>query len=180
MNWRDVKIDEMHKELEELKFVAEYPREFLLAYFKNLKQKLEIIMQSSIRPLINKELYLERIKTFELECLSSVSNYTKQIVSNESIYLIQMKLDLLSRNYILIDNFKEQCKEIDYLIYDELYRLQKYLFRSKTLIFLERKFNFTDECLICYDKKIKLILVNEFFGKKGLEIIRYVLILFDI
>ena len=78
------------------------------------------------------------------------------------------------------NKFKEQCKEIDYLIYDELYRLQKYLFRSKTLIFLERKFNFTDECLICYDKKIKLILVNEFFGKKGLEIIRYVLILFDI
>ena len=95
MNWRDIKIDEMHKELEELKFVAEYPREFLLAYFKNLKQKLEIIMQSSIRPFINKELYLERIKTFELECLSSVSNYTKQIVSNESIYLIQMKLQFI-------------------------------------------------------------------------------------
>ena len=54
-------INKTVKELEELKFVAEYPREFLLAYFKNLKQKLEIIMQSSIRPFINKELYLERM-----------------------------------------------------------------------------------------------------------------------
>jgi len=83
-----------------------------------------------------------------------------------------MKLDALSRNYFLNDNFKEQVKEIECSIYDELYRLQKCLFRGKTLICLEKKMNFPEDCFVCYEKKMKLILVNEFFGKKGLEIIR--------
>lgn len=183
MNWRDIKIDDMHKELDELRFVSEYPREFLLAYFKNLKQKIEtIITQKSsssaqTKPTIyltdKKESLIDRIKQFEFECLSSVSLYNKQIVSPDTLNLIQAKLDSLSRCYILNDNFKEQVKEIDCLVYDELYRLQKYLFRGKTLVYLEKKLNnYSDDCFVYYDRKMKLILVNEFFGKKGLEIIK--------
>jgi hypothetical protein len=208
MNWRDLKVDEMYKELDELKFVADYPREFLLAYFKNLKQRIETSLSCSFSScsstaathrsvvtspssssssssasvsassLSRSSLYFQRdtqfdrIKLFELECLSSVAQYSKQIVSLENICAIQMKLDSLSRNYFLNDNFKEQVKEIECSIYDELYRLQKYLFRGKTLICLEKKMNYSDECFTCYEKKMKLVLVNEFFGKRGLEIIR--------
>lgn len=171
----------LNKDLDALKSLFQLPRLYLSDFFTDLKRDIDLaVMQHGLN--INRDnteqhntlskvwvSMVDRVCQFENECYQKCRlnkfnpNVNKEL--SETITLIETKLQNLTT--------KEDAKEINELIYDNVYQLEKIIFINKTITFVDKKI-----CKLCelfneMDVKItfgKLLIVNnQYFGKRGLN-----------
>lgn len=141
-----------------------FPVEFLTNHFKILKTKIDYAALNLLATCYNYknqvkinetwDLICYKLKIYEKECISNcLLNLTDEL-SNEitdKIKLIEIKM-----NSILIDYNLKHFKDLEQIISDVIYRLQKFLFLNKSYLFVEKKSN---------NNYVKNIDMNTFFGK---------------
>ena len=193
MSWKNAKLAEINKQIENLKLIFECRRLYLANYCSELRTIVDLAQYNKIigcekdENLKNKikenwNLMIAFIDSFESECLKKSANnrlgetLTKQV--NQTILSIQIKMNDLDHMED-DDLFDKQTEAIDDLIYENIYAIERILFQKKTLFFFES--NDTLKDYMNPDTMFgKLIFIrNEHFGKRGIQfLIKYLLILF--
>lgn len=129
-------IDELRDQLDVLKSIYDSPLSYLTQFFFNLKNdvanaftlKLETSEEPSAKAKLN-ENWNEinaKIGAFEAECKQKLAPVE---LDEEKMSLIEMKLESYN---------EDLYAEINDLIYDETYKIEKILFLNKTMVFLDR------------------------------------------
>ncbi len=176
-------MDDLHKQIDELRIMFLFPVEFLTNHFKSIKSKIDSAAINLLTTCYNYrnqlkineswELMCSRLKAYEKECINNcMLNLTDSLCDDitDKIKEIELKLNILSIEY----SFK-CAKELEQLITDETNRLQKFFFMNKSFIFVEKKSNSQNSLKAQLDLSTyfgKLICIsNEYFGKTGTEYI---------
>lgn len=150
MNWRDARTEKLFSNLVELKLIFEFPKEYLTHHFKGLKNRVDtsalnlISLYNTNKSLIDKinecwELIINKIKQYELDCLTNlhVTNLADEnSTTAHRIKQIETKLNNLSENE---KSNSTQSTLIEQMLNDELFKLEKIVFQSKCLLYLDNK-----------------------------------------
>lgn len=191
-----ITINSLQSDLEDLQSLYQTPRLNLNNYFISLRSEIDLAVakQSTIKTTndIIKQLndnyikMIDLVNGYEQECFKKrhkntfKPNESKQAL--EAIQFIKEKIDYLiikerEQDENQADNdedFSLNIIEIENLIYDETFNLEKIILLNKTMIFLdesckvENLFNKMD--YLCTAGKL-LVIQNEYFGKRGLNLI---------
>lgn len=174
--------------LDELKWTIESPKIFLFDHFSNLINKIDFAaarQSQNVKNIRNNENLMkinqvwnrmfDVIKAFEMECFESLNEKLLSNSFNEAIESTNEAIKSIEAN---LKRYKElssaEIDQIDELLYQEMNRIKKILFRNKSLIFFDRQHQQKD--ILIFNKMKnniffgKLIFVkDQFIGEMGLD-----------
>lgn len=171
-------MEDLNKQVDDLRIMFLFPAEFLTNHFKNLKSKIDSAALNLLTTCYNMknqakineswEQIIQKLKQYEKECLTNSITNLKEDFSNETtdkIKQIELKLALLS-----IDYNQKAARELEHLIADEMNRLQRFFFLNKTFLFVEKKTSNKTLDLSAYFGKL-ICITNEYFSKNSTDFI---------
>jgi hypothetical protein len=143
------KMDEIKKQIDELKQMQQFPRYYLSKYFDQLKAQVDV---KYVLKLDEKEKYLEiirHIESFEKDAYNkwnskSINTFDNEINSIEEKLKINLNLTDITK---LIDEVK--------------YRIEKTLFSNKSILFIEKPI------FDCVSNSFLLIINDEYISTKN-------------
>jgi len=168
-------MSDLMKKLDELKLMLEYPFMYLSDYFAALKNQVDLVFASKQLTasgeqlsLINKtyEKIIHRVELFENECFKKRKNSSEHGIGE----LDQIRSKVFSLERILNSQISSNINELDTQIQHAKQLVQRYLFRNKTIVFLEKLImpKETNENYL-YNLREKLLIVNdEFISDNGI------------
>lgn len=183
---KDNILNRIHKELSELKSAIEFPRLHISNYFTAIRTEidLEIAKQFILVPNDSKETlnknyseFIGRLDTLETECLNRCSNTLQNdlaIQISVSLRTIETRIkSIIKRQHYDIYDFLYLAHEIDDLIYETQFQIEKSLLLNRTCVYLTKTSSLLDLFTSMSDSNSgKLIVItNSYFAKRGLSFI---------
>ena len=159
MNWKDPKTEKLYSNLVELKLLFEFPKEYLTHHFKGLKNRVDasalnlLSLYSTNKLVIDKindcwEAIINRIRQFELECLSysaslmcnSNSNNNSNLAEESSSMTAQRIRSIETKlNYLTEQSSMMSIAHVEQMLNDELFKLERIVFQNKSILYLDNK-----------------------------------------
>jgi hypothetical protein len=161
--------EEINKNFEKLKQIFQFPRFYLSEYFTNLKTEVDLAFsleeqQADDRTEFKKNWVdmIQRIENFEQECFKKKKTNVFNDVISDQVKFIEL-------------NLNDFNLDIQSLIDETIYKIEKELFLNKTLIFLDESKCQTDilQNFNTENTVGKLVFINnEYFDQNDLELIK--------
>lgn len=168
-------MEEIKKDLEELKKHTETPMLFLIDYFQNVLATVDFAAENFMlnigtdnenRETINKnrKLIIEIIQSYENDCYKSLKKRGENN-SNENINLIEHKLKEFENN----NSNKDLEENLKFLIDEQIFVLHSRLFLNKFMIFADISHEKCNSNSTCFGKLF--VINNQYVSKKSVEYI---------
>jgi len=171
-------IKKLDNKLEQLKFIFECPRLFICNYFNDLRSKIDLafvekmfyLNDKTIKQKLNENWtkMIDLIDSIEMRLmlLSKTTNKFSSVLSQE----ISKKIEFIEK---LIKQTTNEFKDIDYLISEQIFKIEKFLLQNQTLVFINEtncKINNLFNKLNSQYSPGKLIFIkNEYFSVESIQ-----------
>lgn len=177
-------LKRMAKSIADLKFQFEFPRLYLSNYFEELRNEIDLSIAKKMQQKPNEEIkrkltedyiqIIDRINSFENSCfkIRAANKFSNEFSDRikHSIEIIDAKVTHLKRRkHPDIYDFMYYVLEIDDLVYEVHFQIEKLLFQNKTILFLDKETAKISKLFdTIFDCKL-IIISNGYFSKKGLN-----------
>jgi hypothetical protein len=181
------KLKQINRKFIQLKLASYNANEYIYNYFSDLRNEVDLAANSELAANDNKDqikeseltdnwiALIDQIKSYEKECLSSrtiCNSIAEQVKAHRCVEMVNRKLNELNSQA----DKNEAFQNIDHLLDEEIYKIEKSLFCNKTMIFLDKN---KCELKALFNKMNlnvtlgKLIFItNEYFGKLSIETLK--------
>ena len=154
MNWKDPKTEKLYSNLVELKLIFEFPKEYLTHHFRGIKNRVDssalnlISLYSNSKLLVDRindnwEVIINRIRQFELECLSHSASlmHNNNTVADESAALTAQRIRSIETklSYLTEHSSMMSIAHVEQMLNDELLKLERIVFQNKSILYLDNK-----------------------------------------
>ena len=175
-------ITELKKEFVQLKSLYDFPRLYIISHFSDLRNEANLAFSSlnhssRIENIKTKDLnwtkITERINEFKTECLDFLIDNKSfaDIITTEQIDSFEKSLFEAIKS-----NKQESLQRVKELIYGYTFKLERIVFRNKTLIFIERSKSKHEHLFLkmnpCTTAGKLILVTNEYLGRRGLEMLK--------
>ena len=186
-------IKKLDNKLEQLKFIFECPRLFICNYFNDLRSKIDLafvkkmfyLNDKSIKQKLNENWtkMIDLIDSIEMRLmlLSKTTNKFNSVFSQEISKKIEFIEKLMKQTAVI--NKTNEFKDIDYLISEQIFKIEKFLLQNQTLVFINEtncKINNLFNKMNSQYSPGKLIFIkNEYFSVESIQyLLEYIKIFF--
>ena len=176
-------IKKLDNKLEQLKFIFECPRLFICNYFNDLRSKIDLafvkkmfyLNDKSIKQRLNENWtkMIDLIDSIEMRLmlLSKTTNKFNSVFSQEISKKIEFIEKLIKQTAVI--NKTNEFKDIDYLISEQIFKIEKFLLQNQTLVFINEtncKINNLFNKMNSQYSPGKLIFIkNEYFSVESIQ-----------
>jgi hypothetical protein len=176
-------IKKLDNKLEQLKFIFECPRLFICNYFNDLRSKIDLafvkkmfyLNDKSIKQKLNENWtkMIDLIDSIEMRLmlLSKTTNKFNSVFSQEISKKIEFIEKLIKQTAVI--NKTNEFKDIDYLISEQIFKIEKFLLQNQTLVFINEtncKINNLFNKMNSQYSPGKLIFIkNEYFSVESIQ-----------
>jgi hypothetical protein len=176
VNNNNLLTDNIDKKLIEIKQMLESSNLYMSEHFNNLRNQVDLESETLLldrknintykkQQIIskNRELMIDRINSFEKQCLEKGGKISPEIVNEVKNLLKMLEIQLISRKTF------EEIEIIEKILDTEILKLKKILFKNKSLLFLKK------QCYVENDDTQsvsfgKLIFMNQLFSSYAIQI----------
>lgn len=167
-------MNALNSEFERLKQVFRQPRLCMHNFFSDLRAEIDLVYALK-QDEENRKTWLElisKVDTYERECLREFKNYEPQLVEDTSAKMLFVggKLKFLNSHSVEINDRASSAEnlidELTYLVSDQVFALEKYLFLNQKMIFIDLK-NYQ-----MIDSHKLIFIKNEYFGRAVSQMIK--------